>query len=236
MDKKYKMNPDRKKTIIAGALYIIGTLAGLLSIVPAIDASDYLLKASANANQVLSGALFQFVMTIAYMGFALALYPVLRKFKESLALGFLSFRIIAAVFNIIGVVILCQLLSLSQEYVKAGTPDASYFQTAGDLLRAGRDVVNHIAMILSMSVGGLMFYFLLFQTKLIPRWMSLWGLAGTLLTISASLLVLFHVTDIITTAYIVLNLPLILLEIILAIWFIIRGFDPDVMKTIFENK
>lgn len=81
--KKDKMNSNRKKTIIAGALYIIGTIAGILSIVPAIDASDYLLKASANANQVLFGALFQFIMTIAYLGFAITLYPILRKYKES---------------------------------------------------------------------------------------------------------------------------------------------------------
>lgn len=100
--KNDKMNSNRKKTIIAGALYIIGTIAGILSIAPAIDASDYLSQASANANQVLSGALFQFIMTIAYVGFAITLYPILRKYKESLALGFLCFRIIAAVLNIVG--------------------------------------------------------------------------------------------------------------------------------------
>jgi hypothetical protein len=221
------MNSNRKRTIIAGALYFIGIIAGLLSIAPAIDASDYLLKASANANQVLFGALFQFIMTIAYVGFAITLYPILRKHMESLALGFLSFRIIAAVLNIIGFIILLLLLSLSQEFVKVGTPDSSYFQTLGDLLRSGRDFVNHVAMILATSVGGLMFYFLLYQTKLIPRWLSLWGLISTFFTILASLLVMFHIIDIITSIYLVLNLPLILLEITLAIWFIAKGLRAE---------
>jgi hypothetical protein len=234
--KNNKMNSNRKKTIIAGALYIIGTIAGILSIAPAIDASDYLFKASANANQVLFGALFQFIMTIAYVGFAITLYPILRKFKESLALGFLSFRIIAAVLNIIGFISLLLLLSLSQEFVKIGTSDSLYFLALGDLLRTGRDFVNHIAMILSLSVGSLMFYFLLYQTKLIPRWLSLWGLLGTLFTILASLLIMFHIIDIITTIYIVLNLPLILLEIVLAIWFIAKGFDSNVMNSITEKE
>jgi len=229
------MNSNRKRTIIAGALYFIGTIAGLLSIAPAIDASDYLLKASANANQVLFGALFQFIMTIAYVGFAITLYPILRKHMESLALGFLSFRIIAAVLNIIGFIILLLLLSLSQEFVKAGTPDSSYFQTLGDLLRSGRDFVNHVAMILATSVGGLMFYFLLYQTKLIPRWLSLWGLISTIFTILASLLIMFHMIDIITSIYLVLNLPLILLEITLAIWFIAKGIDSNVMNSITEK-
>jgi hypothetical protein len=230
------MNSLRKRTIIAGSLYIVGTVAGVLSIAPAVDAPDYLLKASANANQVLTCALFQFIMTIAYVGFAITLFPILRKQKESLALGFLSFRIIAAVLNIIGFICLLLLLSLSQQFVKAGTPDSSYFQTLGDLLRTGRDFVNHVAMILATSVGGLMFYFLLYQTKLIPRWLSLWGLVGTFFTIFASLLIMFHIIDIITSTYIVLNLPLILLEIVLAIWFIAKGFDSNVLNSFSEKK
>ena len=159
------MNLNRKTTTIAGTLYITGTIAGVLSIAPAIDAPDYLIKASANANQVLFAALFQFFMTIAYAGFAITLYPVLRKYRESLALGFLSFRIIAAVLNIIGFISLLLLLSLSQEFIKAGTHDTSYFQTLGDLLRSGRDFVNHVAMILATSVAGLMFYHLIVSSK-----------------------------------------------------------------------
>ena len=221
------MNSNRKRTIIAGSLYIVGTVAGVLSISTAVDAPDYLVKASANANQVLSSALFQFIMTIAYLGFTITLYPILRTHMESLSIGFLSFRIVAAVLNIIGFLFLLLLLSLSQQYVKAGTQDLSYFQTLGDLLRSGRDFVNHVAMILATSVGGLMFYLLLFKTKLIPRWLSLWGLSGTIFTILASLLVMFKMIDILTSTYLVLNLPLVFLEIVLAIWLIARGFDSN---------
>ncbi len=225
------MDSNRRRTILAGALYLIGTIAGILSIAPAIDATDYLIRASANANQVLVGALFQFVMTIAYVGFAIALYPILRRYQETLALGFLGFRIIAAVLNIVGFISLLLLLSLSQEFVKAGMPDPSYFPTLGGILRSGRDLVNHVAMILSSSVGSLMFYLSLYLTKLIPRWLSLWGLLGTLFSISASLLIMFHFINIITTAYLALNLPLILLEVVLAIWFIAKGFDSNVLSS-----
>jgi hypothetical protein len=233
--KNNKMNSYRKKTIIAGATYVIGTIAGILSIAPAIDVSDYLLKASVNANQVLLAALFQFIMSIAYVGFAITLYPILKKYKESLALGFLNFRIIAAVLNILGFICLLLLLSLSQEFVKAGSPDPSYFQTLGDLLRTGRDFVNHIAMILTLCIGNLMFYVLLYQTKLIPRWLSLWGLLGTIFTIFASLLIMFRIIDIITTIYIALNLPLIILEMVLALWFIVKGLDSNVLGSISDN-
>jgi hypothetical protein len=220
-----KINSERKRTTMAGILYITGTIAGVLSIAPAIDADNYLVQTAANENQVLSAALFQFIMTIAYTGFAIVLYPLLRKFRESLALGFLSFRIIAAVLNIAGFITILLLLSLSKEFVSTEAPDSSYFQTLGDLLRSGRDFLNHIAMIFSTSVAGIMFYLLLYQAKLLPRWLSLWGFSGTMLTILASLLIMFHKLDILTTGYLFLNLPLILLEMVLAIWLIGRGFE-----------
>ena len=219
------MDSNRKITIIAGALFITGTIAGILSVAPAIDTPDYLIKASANANQVVLGAVFQFIMAVVYIGIAITLYPVLRKYNENLALGFLNFRIIAAVFIIIGVISLLLLLALSQEFMKAGTTDPSYFHILGSLLRTGRDLVNHVAMILALSVGGLMFYFLLYQAKLVPRWLSVWGLVGTKLAIIASLLVMFHIIDIITTVYMVLFLPIALQEMVLAIWLIAKGFN-----------
>jgi Domain of unknown function (DUF4386) len=214
-----------KTTMITGMLMIIGLVAGLLSIAPAIDAPDYLVKASAKVNQVMFAALFQFIMAAAYAGIAVALYPILRKSNESLALGFLGFRMIAAVFLMIGVTNVLLLLALSQEFVKTGISDPLYFQTLGHLLRTGRDLVNHVAMPLALSVSGLMFYLLLYQTKFVPLWLSVWGFVGTTLTIAATLLVMFHLIEIITPIYIILALPTALLEIVLALWLIIKGFN-----------
>ncbi|TSA15742.1 DUF4386 domain-containing protein [bacterium] len=222
------MNSNRRAATIAGVLFIIGTVAGILSIAPAIDAPDYLVKASANANQVIIGAFFQFVIATAYVGIAILLYPILRRYNESLALGFLSFRIIAAVFLIIGVTSALLLLALSQEFVKAGALDSSYFQTLGGLLRTGRDLVNHVAMPWTLIVSALMFYFILYQTKLVPRWLSGWGLVGTTVSIWATLLVMFRLIEIITPIYIVLAIPWALQEMVLAVWLIVKGFNPSV--------
>ncbi|WP_343406669.1 DUF4386 domain-containing protein [Candidatus Amarolinea dominans] len=161
------MNADRKIAILAGVLYFLGIIAGVFSMVPVIDIPDYLVQISANAGQVNSGAFFQFLMTAAHVGMAITLYPILKKHNESLALGYVGSRLIAAAFNVIGVVILLLLLTLSQEFVKAGTPVSSHFQTIGELLRTGRDLVNHVGVILVMSMGSLMFYYLLYQIKLV---------------------------------------------------------------------
>jgi len=225
------MKSHRKATAIAGVLIITGMVAGILSISPALDAPDYLTKASANANQVITEAFFQFVIAAAYVGIAVVLYPFLKRYNESLALGFLSFRIIAAVFLIAGMTSALLLLELSQQFVKAGGLDSTYFQTVGGLLRTGRDLVNHVAMPWSLIVSALMLYFILYQTKLVPRWLSGWGLVGTTVSIWATLLVMFHLIEIITPTYIVLAIPWALQEMVLAVWLIVKGFNPSVVAS-----
>ena len=223
------MHAERKAASVAGWLYIIGMVAGVLSIAYAVDAPDYLIKASANAKQVFIAAFFHLAMVPTYVGIAISLYPVLKRHNPYLAFGFAGFRIMTGVFIIIGVVFLPLILTISHEFVKAGAPDSSYFQTLGGLLREGRDLINHVAMAFAVSFGGLMFYYLVYQAKLVPRWLSGWGLIGTALAILATFLVMFRLIGIITPSYIILTVPIALQEMVLAVWLIVKGFSPSAM-------
>ncbi len=125
------MNEDRKTALFVGALFIIATVASLLSTGftdSILGAADYLIKISANQNRVIVGVLFQFISAATSAGIAISLYPILRKYNEGLALGSVGFRLIEGVFYIVAALGLLSLLSLSQEYVKAGAPAASYFR------------------------------------------------------------------------------------------------------------
>ena len=84
-------------------------------------------------------------------------------------------------------------------------------------------------MILVLCTGNFMFYILLIKSKLIPQWLSAWGLIGAMLSAIASFLVLFRIVDIITPEYMILNVPTALQELILAIWLIVKGFDNKVL-------
>ncbi len=222
------MNQGGKAVRIAGILYILCFVTGILSIASAVDDPKYLVEAASNAPGVMTAAFFHFLMAPLYAGIAIALYPILREHDRWLALGFAGFRIMAGVFVIIGVIVLMMLLSLSQEFVRAGAPAASHYQTLGALLQAARDLVNHLATVVSVSMGGLMLYCLLYRTRLVPRWLSAWGLAGSALAIAASMLFLFRLVDIITPAYLALNLPVALQEMVFAVWLIGKGFDSSI--------
>jgi hypothetical protein len=222
------MNADRKTAIIVGALFIIATVASLLSTSftdSILGASDYLIKISAYQNRVIVGVLFQFISAVTSAGIAISLYPVLRKSNEGLALGSVGFRLIEGVFYIVAALGLLSLLSLSQGYVKAGTPAASYFQILGTLMIAVRNWANFVFGVISFCLGALMYYYVFYQSKLIPRWLSGWGVIGIAMLLSMALLIMFGKEPSGTT--LLLALPIALQEMVLAVWLIVKGFDPS---------
>jgi len=232
------MNRNRKIAIIAGVLFIIATVASVLGTLfskPILDATDYLIKISANENRIAIGALFKFIAAAASAGIAISLYPILKKYNQGLALGAVGFRIIEGMLGIAGVICLLLLTTLSQEFVKAGSPDSSYFQTSGVLIVAGRDWMGNVAGLLAFGLGALMYYYIFFQTKLVPRWLSGWGLIGIILIIVASMLVMFRVIGPMSTTQIVLAVPIGLQEMVLAVWLIVKGFNPSAIASVCGN-
>ena len=188
------MNSYRKTAIIVGVLFIIATVVPLLSFpfTRHIDAPDYLINVSANATQVIIGALFELIMAVAVAGIAITIYPVLKKHNAALALGYVGTRILEGVLFIVSVISLLLLVTLSQEFVKAGNPDASYFQTLGTLLLAARDWAGHVINdTIAFGLSTLIFYYLLYKSKLIPRWLSVLGLIGGALWLATTPLRMF---------------------------------------------
>ncbi|ASO07496.1 DUF4386 domain-containing protein [Arenibacter algicola] len=231
------MDVIRKKSISVGALLILSIVVGILSIDPVIDGMDNLESVSINSNAILIRAFMQFILGLIYASIPIILYTLLKKINTSLTIGFLVFRIISVGFIFIGWLSILLLLALSQEFVTSGSPELLYFKTLDNLLRSGRDLINHVAMPLILSVGNLMFYYILYQSKIIPNWLSLWGLIATILSsVLASLLLMFDVIGIINATYVSLAFPTALLEIVLATWLIVKGFDSNVVNSISEKR
>jgi hypothetical protein len=223
-----KMISNRKTAILVGVLFITAMVAGGLRFFlldPILDAPDYLINVSANENRVIIGALSFFVLAVALASIAIVIYPILRKQNEALALGYVGARIVEGVLFIVAILTILALLTLSQEFVKAGAPDASYYQTLGDLLLAVRYYAYNVLWPITLGLGALMFYFLLYQSKLVPRWLSVWGLIGAPL-FPVSWLSLFGST--ISGPFL---LPLVVNELVLAVWLIVKGFNSSAIAS-----
>ena len=228
------MNSINKTAGIVGVLYIIGTIAGILSVVltgPFLEGPDYLTKISANQIQFIIGALCILVMGLALVMIPMLMYPILKKWNEPLALGYIVFRgALETGFYLAMTIALLILVPLSQAYGKAGAPDASSFQALGTLVLAGRDILDPLNAVI-FPLGALMFYYLLYQSNLIPRWISGWGLIGIVPFLAASLLVLFGYLDPMSLVRNLLYLPLALQEMVMAVWLIGKGFNPSALAS-----
>lgn len=206
---------------IVGILFVIGTAAGILSAIflgPFLDDPNYLVSISDSENQIIIG-----MMLILVMGFSLAmipvmLYPIFKKRHQALALGAVVFRgaLEAAVYIALGINWVL-LLSLSREYVSAGTVDSVFLQAVGSVLLQADGWIGHILSIV-FSLGAMMIYYMFYRSELIPRWLSGWGLIGAVLYFASPILAAFG------SPLQFLELPLAIQEMVLAIWLIVKGF------------
>ncbi len=216
------MSTGKKTAVLVGVLFIIGTLAGILSVVvtgPVLKDSDYLTIVAANETRIVIGSLLVLIMGFALAMVPVILYPVFKKYNEVLALGAVVFRgVLEAVSYIATVICWMLLLMLSREFVKAGAPDAPYFQTMGIMLLGAVDRIGQILSIV-FSLGALMIYYIFYKSKLIPRWLSLWGILGAVLYLAVPLAGMFGLV------WEILYAPLAVQELVLALWLIIRGFN-----------
>ena len=222
------MNQNRKLAKIAGVLLITCTAATIISISfsgPILDKPNYLFKLAENKTQILLGTLFEFIWAITCAGIAIWLYPILKKSNQAVALGSVAFRIAEGVFVLIGTLCLLSLLSLSQEFVKAGALEAPFYQASSTLLLAARDWAHNVMLLVAFNLGALMYYCVIYQSKLVSRWLSGWGIIGNTLSLIAIVYYLFtHDLGLIHT---LLNVPIALQEMVFAVYLIVKGLNEN---------
>jgi hypothetical protein len=227
------MKTYRKTAITVGILFIACTVTSILggSLASSIlNTPDYLNQLAGNPNQTIIAALLEFIWAATGAGIAIGLYPLLKKYNGALALGSVGFRIIENVFVLIGTLSLLSLLTLSQEFIAAGAPGASSFQTSGTLLLALR-AQFHVISGLAFFLGTLMYYVILYKSKLIPRWLSGWGVLGAVLFLAATLVGSFTHDFGMASVNTYLSVPIGLQEMVFAVWLIAKGFNASAIAS-----
>jgi hypothetical protein len=218
----------RKTAIVVGGLFIIGDIAGVLSHFVTrglLDGPDALTKIAAHQDQLLLGALLVLVMGFALAMVPVVMFPVFKRHSQVLAHGCVVFR---GALETVGYMATAGtwllLLELSRAHAEAASPSAPHFQTLSALLvhTQGSTTANFTSI--AFSLGALMFYYVFYQSRLIPRWLSVWGLAGAVLYLASPLLDLFG------HGFGLLMAPLAVAEIVLAVWLIVKGLNSPAAK------
>jgi len=224
----------RKIAIIVGLLFIIATVAPVISgiflgsitdVVGGISDPDYLINAYENENQVIIGVILFLIMAVAVASIAIVIYPILKKQNEILALGYVGARISEGIFFSLNVVTILTLLTLGKEFVQAGAPDASYYQTLSNLLIAAGDWAYLLGFGLFFTISALILNFVLYKSKLVPRWLSVWGFVGGVL------IFVYYILQPLSISLVeILFLPIAVQEMVFAVWLIFKGFNQSVIS------
>jgi len=214
------MRTHRKTAMIVGVLFIIGTVSGILSAVftgSILDAPDYLAQVAANEPKMITGAFFVLLMGLSLVMVPVMMYPLFKRQNEVLALGAVVFRgPLEAATYILMVVSWLLLIVVSREVASAA--DAAQFQALGTVLLKANEMINPVLEIV-FSLGALMFYILFYQTRLIPRWLSGWGVIGAVVYLAAGILALFGYGMEFLLALLGVQ------EMVMALWLIFKGFN-----------
>jgi Domain of unknown function (DUF4386) len=208
------MSADRKAATWIGVLYIIGTVALVLSVVvtDAFGTGPTLLaQVAAQPNEVAIRALLVLLSAFALAMVPVVFWPVGKRYNETLALGYVVFR--GAIETVVYIVsALGWLLLIALRTEQDAAPLAGVVHTANTV------IWNQLVAI-PFVLGALMFYVLLYQSRLVPRWLSIWGLVGAALYLVAPLGSMFgHSLDL-------LMAPLAVQEMVMAAWLIAKGFN-----------
>jgi hypothetical protein len=216
------MHPDQKAARIFGALFLltfVTSIAGVLLYGPVLDEKDYILSGGAD-DRIVLGALMEIGLVITAIGTAVVLFPIARRYSETLAISFVASRIVESTIIAVGAISLLSILTLGQE--SAGDQGALLVQ--GEALVAIHDWTFLFGPGFCVGVGnGIILGYLMYKSGLVPRRLAMLGLIGGPLLLVRATLISFGVVDH-GDATDLLAAPEILWELSLGLYPLIKGF------------
>lgn len=220
----------RKTAVIVGALFWISNLATVIGSVIAgaiPDAPTSLTSMYPRGTQILVGTLIAHINDVAIIAYSVFLFPVLKRSSESLALGYVAFKLLEATMLVVSAGVLLSLIALSQTYTTAGS-DAPYFQALAGVTLSQQFWAARLAA-LAYLVATPILTFVLYRTQLVPRFISVWGFIALAMLATGLTIGVGDPTHGFEAGQL-LVVPIILWELFFATWLIVRGFGAVVVS------
>jgi hypothetical protein len=221
----YKLNAQ-----VAGSMWLLAIVAG---IVAAIFLGDYqqvetnVAFFSQNETGVLIGSLLFFFMALFTANIAIFLYPVLKKYNESMALSAVGLRLIeTALFGVASLLFIAVLI-VSNAYVAAGSPVDTTYQILANTYLSMNEMTGVLGTF-AFNAGAFMYCYIFFRSILVPKWLGIFGIIVTLLGFASAFLGLFGINDF----SLFLELPTMFFEIAIGVWLIVKGFNQEVLASL----
>jgi len=227
------VDATRRTALVAGIFYLItfaASIPAVFLLAPVLGNAGYIIGSGADT-RVLWGCFLDVVNALACIGTAVALFPVVKRQNQAVALGFVTSRMLEAAIILIGVVSLLAVVTLRQDL--AGTPgtDTASLVTTGRALVAVRDWTFLLGPGLVPGINALLLGWLLYRSGLVPRVIPVLGLIGAPLLIASAITTLFRGNHPLTVLAAIATAPIFVWELSLGLWLVVKGFKPSPITT-----
>ncbi len=197
---------------------------------PVLSDPNYIVGPGADT-RVLFGGLLDIVNALACIGTAIVLFPVVERQNETLALGFVTSRLLEAAIIFIGVVSLFAVVTLRQDSAGAAGADADSLVTVGASLVAVYGWTFLFGPNVMAAVNALLLGSLLYRSGLVPRAIPLVGLIGGPLLLASVTGIVFGTHDLDSGLHVIAAAPILCWELSLGVWLVVKGFRPSPVTT-----
>ena len=226
MNTKLKINSDKNIPRLLGAAFLFVFVTGLSDllrtrVIGSGSISDILINISDNLTLMRISIMGILVSSIGIIVLAVLLYVVLHKQNKTIALVALGLWLAEAITLAISKIGAYALIPLSMEFVEAGAPEHSHFQTLGNFLNYGFDRVGYDIHMLFYCLGGILWFYLFYRSRYIPRGLAVWALTGASLGLIGIVLWMFDLSG--NILYFLFFVQIAVYEIIIGLWLVIKG-------------
>src|SRR6202165_4307390 len=214
----FQMSPHRKTALVAGVLYLLTFVSiPTLALYGPVKGANYILGAGPDTAAII-GAILEIIVALAGIGTAVVLFPVLKKQNEAAALGLLASRILESGTIFVGVAFLLSIVTLRQAGAGAGALVTSH------ALVTLYDRIFLLGQSFMPAICDLLLGFLLYQSRLVPRGLSLIGIVGAPLLLASYIAVLFGLLGQHAPLAQLAAIQVAFFEFSLGVYLIVKGF------------
>ena len=166
---------QRATARFVGVLFIVATVTSIIggSLLLPLDDRNYLIEVAAHENQIILGVLLELILALSVIGIAALLLPVLRPHGEGMAVGYVAVRTVEATFILIASTTALLVLALGQDWGSAG---GAGVEPVGSALLSAREWALFVGTLIVFGVSAVILNALLYRSRLVPVWLSLWGI------------------------------------------------------------
>ena len=200
------MKSTKKIAIIVGLLFLVSTLTFMIG---SKLIQSFLIDETQNKSPLILGVILEIICGVAVVGIGVLMFPILKLFNKRLALGYVIFRLFECSIIIVGGIYLLSLLKLMWKY--------------------------EMIIFVFTALGGLIFSYLLYLSKLIPRYLSGLGIIGYAILFLGVTLNMFSLININGGAGMLIYLPGGLFELFLPLWLFVKGFNSLAIASVYDK-